>query len=646
PEMPIIDGIYDDVGDQTGPLVPGDITDDNRPTIKGRAEPGATVFIYDKGQKIGETQANSEGAWSFTPEVPLNAGDHLITVKTQDVAGNIGEASPAFDFSLIAPGAPASPAITAVIDDIGPIQGPLQKGDVTDDARPTVRGSSEPGSTITVYSNGTPLGTAVADSEGQWSFTPSSDLPEGLNTLTVIAKNPAGNQSPETGGFDLIIDITPPGSVESGELLDDVGSIQGPISNGDITDDAQPTFKGKAESHATVVIYDKGQKIGEVQTDAEGNWSFIPSKALSDGEHMLSIQVLDQAGNAGPVSEAVSFTVDTSPVEVSIDAVIDDFGSKQGPISSNGVTDDTTPTLSGRATPNATVVIYDNSIEIGRTHSNANGQWTFTPETALTEGDHALSASVITEAGGESTPTPAFEFHVDSTPPEKPHNDGEGYGIGEVIDDVGIIQGPIKNGGVTDDTTPTFKGTGEAGDTVHVYDGGELLGSVKVKPDGTWSFTPPPLVNGAHPVRVVIEDQAGNQSDPSDPWIVIVDTQAPDAPTIGGVYDDVGPVTGELVSGAITDDTRPTLTGQAEAGSIVSIYDNGNKLGEVLADENGNWSFTPEAELANGEHSFTAKAVDAAGNESEPSQGRDLIIGDMPATQPAIESVIDDVGPL
>ncbi|WP_336332605.1 Ig-like domain-containing protein [Pseudomonas putida] len=653
PDAPVIGSIYDDVGDQTGPLNPGDITDDSRPTINGSAEPGANVIIYDRGQKIGETLADANGVWSFTPKQPLAAGNHEITVQAEDAAGNLSETSPAFDFSIVAPGVPASPAITAVIDDIGVIQGALQKGDVTDDARPTLRGSSEPGSTITVYSNGTPLGTTVADAQGLWSFTPSTDLAEGLNTLTVMAKNPAGNESPKTGGFDLIVDTTAPDGLESSELLDDVGDIQGPIANGDTTDDAQPTFNGKTEPHATVVIYDAGQKIGEVQADAEGNWSFTPSTALSDGEHSLSAQVFDQAGNAGPTSDEVNFIVDTRLVEVSIDAVIDDFGSLQGPINNGGVTDDTTPTLTGRATPEATVVIYDNGVEIGRVQSDASGQWSFTPETSLGEGKHALSASVITEAGGESSATPPFEFYVDITAPEKPGIGGEGHGIGEVIDDVGTIQGPIANGGTTDDTTPTFSGTGEAGDTVHIYDGEDLLGSVNVKPDGTWSFTPPPLVDGEHQISVTIEDEAGNQSEPSDPWIVIVDTHAPDTPTIGGVYDDVGAITGELVSGSVTDDTQPTFTGQAEAGAIVSIFDGEEKLGEVQADENGNWSFTPEEALSEGEHSFTVRAQDAAGNLSEPSQPWEVVIDTTSPVKPGsegsntdISEVIDDHGPI
>jgi len=652
PDAPVIGSILDAMGDKTGPLEPGDITDDNRPTINGSAEPGSTVVVYDHGQRIGQAQADANGNWSLKPEQPLPAGEHAITAKAQDAAGNLSEPSPAFDFSLMAPGVPGAPAIVSVTDNVGPHQGALQKGDVTDDARPTVYGSAEPGSTITVYSNGTALGTSIANAEGQWAFTPATDLPEGLNKLTATATNAAGNASYETGAFELQIDTSAPMGIESGELLDDVGNIRGPIANGDVTDDAQPTFTGQAEPHATVVIYDGGQKIGETHADANGNWSFTPATALSDGEHSLSAQVFDPAGNASAVSDAITFTIDTRQVEVSIDAVLDDFGSKQGPISKGGVTDDSTPSLSGRATPDSTVVIYDNGIEIGRVHSDANGNWSFTPDVALAEGAHALSATVITVAG-ESAPTPAFDFHLDISAPEKPGTGGEGHGIGEVIDDVGAIQGPIENGGTTDDTTPTFNGTGEPGDTVHVYDQGALLGSVKVKPDGSWSFTPPPLVNGEHPITVVIEDQTGSRSEPSDPWVVIVDTQAPNAPSIGGIHDDVGNVTGALASGDSTDDTLPTFSGQAEAGAIVFIYDGDQPLGEVVADANGNWTFTPEEPLAEGEHSFTVRAQDAAGNLSEPSAAWDLVIDTSAPEQPGIDGkgpgisgVIDDHGPL
>ncbi|AKG67691.1 hypothetical protein WN53_00240 [Serratia fonticola] len=652
PDAPLIDSIFDNVGDKTGAIQSGEVTDDNRPVMQGRAEVGSKVVIYDHGKPIGETTANEAGNWSFKPDPALDVGDHVITVKAVDAAGNMSEPSSAFDFSLITANAPSAPAIIAVLDDVGSIQGPMQKNTVTDDARPTLVGTSEPGSTISIYSNDKLLGSVVANAAGQWRFTPESDLPEGVNNLSAVAMDAAGNSSPKTGDYPLIIDTTPPAAIESGELLDDVGNIQGAIMNGSVTDDAQPTFNGKAEAGATVVIYDNGTEIGRVVSNDKGVWSFTPDTALTDGEHSLTAQVIDRAGNESEVSEPIAFTVDTRLVEVSIDVVLDDFGVKQGPISQGGVTDDTTPIFNGRALPNSTVVLYDNGIELGSVTSDGTGNWRFEPQTPMSEGNHAISATVITAAGGESQATPVFDFNIDSTPPGKPGNDGD-TGIGSVIDDVGVVQGPIANGGTTDDTTPTFNGKGEPGDTIHIFDNDELLGSVEVQPDGDWSFTPPSLSEGEHEITVIIEDPAGNQSEASDPWVVIVDTTPPDAPTIGSIYDDAGSKQGYLQPGDMTDDTTPTLKGQAEAGAKVEIYDHGQKIGETTANVEGNWEFTPGSELAEGEHSFTTRAIDAAGNASELSQPWELVIDNTPPDQPGtggngpgISEIIDNEGPI
>ncbi|MCU6195208.1 Ig-like domain-containing protein, partial [Enterobacter sichuanensis] len=112
---------------------------------------------------------------------------------------------------------------------------------------------------------------------------------------------------------------------------------------------------------------------------------------------------------------------------------------------------------------------------------------------------------------------------------------------------------------------------------------------------------------------------AGNESEPSDPYLVIVDTQSPDKPAITDVIDDQGDVTGSIAAGDITDDAQPEIRGTAEAGSRVIIYDNGSMIGSTVADADGRWSFTPSTPLSNGGHSLTVESVDAAGNVSEPS---------------------------
>jgi hypothetical protein len=143
---------------------------------------------------------------------------------------------------------------------------------------------------------------------------------------------------------------------------------------------------------------------------------------------------------------------------------------------------------------------------------------------------------------------------------------------------------------------------------------------VQVDDEGKWSFTPEqPLNEGEHVLTVIERDPAGNESAPGDPYVVIVDTTAPDTPVISAVIDGQGSVTGPIASGGTTDDARPEIRGTAEPGTTVTIFDNGQALGTVQTGDDGNWSFTLEESLGDGQHNLTAMATDAAGNSSEPS---------------------------
>ncbi|WP_149998724.1 Ig-like domain-containing protein, partial [Klebsiella pneumoniae] len=70
-----------------------------------------------------------------------------------------------------------------------------------------------------------------------------------------------------------------------------------------------------------------------------------------------------------------------------------------------------------------------------------------------------------------------------------------------------------------------------------------------------------------------------------------------------------------LTSGGLTNDATPALSGTAEAGSTVTIYDGSTVLGTVVADEDGHWRFTPDP-LGEGEHRLSTTVTDVAGNTS------------------------------
>ncbi|MBD8119590.1 hypothetical protein IFR07_22220, partial [Pantoea agglomerans] len=122
-------------------------------------------------------------------------------------------------------------------------------------------------------------------------------------------------------------------------------------------------------------------------------------------------------------------------------------------------------------------------------------------------------------------------------------------------------------------------------------------------------------------------DEAGNSNS------VVIDgpgdSTPPDNQTSGLVIDsitltdDVGAITGEIASGSVTDDARPTLSGDATADiDHVNIYDNGELVGSAAVDADGKWSWTPEQDMADGtSHDLTVAAVDAAGNEGPQADG-------------------------
>ena len=645
PAAPVITSVFDNQGAVTGNLAAGDTTDDAQPQISGTAEAGSTVVIYDNGVEIGRETVAADGTWTHLPVPVLDNGSHVLTVEAMDVAGNVSPPSAPFGFELISGGVAGAPAITGVTDDVNNIVGNVMPGGLTNDARPDIHGTGTPGTTVNVYADGVLLGTSTVQANGQWTVPGSTllnDLPQGLTTITANTFDAAGNPGVATGAYPITVDTTAPAASTANTLTDNVGSVTGTINSGDITDDSTPTYSGTAEPGATVIIYDKGNEIDRVPVDATGAWTYTPSTPLADGAHSFTNAVMDPAGNTGPTSAATAFTVDTTLVVISITQVVDNVAPITGNLSEGGVSNDTTPTLSGQATPGATVTVYDGTTPVGTTTANGLGNWSLTTAD-LGEGAHALTATATT-ATGVSAPTAPFNLTIDTTAPGQPGAGGNG-GIDLITDDVGLITGPIADGGTTDDTTPTLSGGGQTpGDTVTIIDNGQPLATVTVGPDGTWTYTPPPLNEGAHPFTLVVTDPAGNASVPSAPYTIIVDTTAPAAPAITGVLDDQVGITGNIPSGGLTNDARPTISGTGEPGATVSVSSNGVPLGTALVNASGQWTLPVATDLPQNLNPLTAIATDTAGNVSPTSTAYPITVDTTAPAAPAITGVLDDQG--
>ncbi|OWI93158.1 Ig-like domain-containing protein [Pseudomonas aeruginosa] len=574
----------------------------NGSELSGTAEPGSSVTLTDgNGNPIGQTTADANGNWSFTPSTPLPDGT-VVNVVARDAAGN------------------SSPPASVTVDAVAPATPTVDPSNGT-----TLSGTAEPGATVTLADgNGNPIGQVTADGSGNWTFTPSTPLPNGT-VVNATATDPSGNaSSPASVTVDAVAPATP---------------VVNP-SNG-------TTLSGTAEPGATVTLTDgNGNPIGQVTADGSGNWSFTPTTPLPNGT-VVNATATDASGNT---SAGSSVTVDSvAPATPVINP-------------SNGTT------LSGTAEPGSSVTLTDgNGNPIGQVTADGSGNWSFTPSTPLADGTvvNATATDPAGNTGGQGSTT------VDAIAPATPTvnlsngsslsgtaepgstvilTDGNGNPIGEVTADGSgnwtyTPSTPIANGTVVnvvaedaagnssppatvtvDSSAPpapvinpsngvVISGTAEAGATVTLTDaGGNPIGQVTADGSGNWSFTPgTPLANGTVIVATAT-DPTGNTGPQA---ATTVDAVAPPAPVID-------PSNGT------------TISGTAEAGAKVILTDgNGNPIGEVTADGSGNWTFTPATPLANGTV-VNAVAQDPAGNTGpQGSATVDAVAPNTPVVNPS-----------
>lgn len=591
PVVPVVTSVIDDIAPVTGTLTSGNTTNDARPTFNGTGEVGSTVHVIVDGNEIGTAVVNAQGNWTFTPGSDLSDGPHAITFNATDAAGNTGSTTAPFNLTVDT-GVPSAPVISTAADNVGSVQTPLSSGQSTDDTTPTLNGTATANATVTVYENGQPIGTALADGTGAWSFTPSTPLSSGSHTWTATVTDAAGNVSPASPGFTLVVDTTAPNAPVISQAIDDVGSITGPITSGQTTDDTVPRLVGTSEPFATVNIYEGTTLVGTGTADGTGNWSILLNTTLTTGAHSFTAQATDAAGNTSVSSASFSLTIDTTPPALPVlTSILDDVGNAATPVANGGLTNDAQPTLSGTAEAGSTVKIFDNGVQIGSVTATGVA-WSFTPSPALGNGSHNLTFTATDAAGNVSAPTAGYVINVDTLAPSAPV-------ISSVVDDVGSVTGPIT--GPTNDTRPTLNGTAEANATVRIYDGITLVGTVTADASGNWTLpqTTTTLTQGTHNFTATATDAAGNTSVASTVTTIIVDTTAPTAPT--GTFNADGSV----------------LTGNAEAGSTVSIRLADGSTVTAIAGSNGTYSYTFTNKQTEGQ-TLQITATDAAGNTSLP----------------------------
>jgi rhamnogalacturonan endolyase len=198
--------------------------------------------------------------------------------------------------------------------------------------------------------------------------------------------------------------------------------------------------------------------------------------------------------------------------------------------------------------------------------------------------------------------------------------------IDTVVDDTGASA----SDGITSDNGIVLRGTAVAGASVTVsrVDLGEI-GTVAADATGHWEFdySGTTLVDRPYAFQAVVALAGGGTSTPTPAFVVTVDTTPAAAPAIT----------------SIAASPAMTITGTSEPGSTVSVMiDGGGVVGTAVADGIGNWNapYTGPA-LAPGVYTFTARAVDVAGNAGAESPPYSV---DTSLAAPVFTAIVTDSG--
>ena len=608
----LIDNLFDPYNGYWGPLKNGGLTNDAVPEMRGTAAPGELVNIYDKGALLGSTTVQADGNWNFKPSVKLSDGAHSLTAA---VSGESVQTAP-FIVQVDTKGTAGK--ISAVSDHNGAM---LPPGATTGDTQPVISGQAEPSARVHlhVYNqiNEHYWLATEADDKGQWSISPNAFDTVGIYSFTVTTIDQAGNIYRSSEKYSIGFYDPNLVSYSLNSVTDAVnhkyGDFTGALTAGQSTDDNRPVLAGNANPGLRVNIYDKGVLLGATTADEEGNWTFKPAVALSEGNHSLRVAEVTPAGEAA-LTESFDFVVDSTPPAGGTSSL----NTVEGELLASGaVTDENKFVLAGHAEANSVVYIGAKGpkgglTQMGSTVADSDGQWQFQTKSVYVIGKWTFVMNVVDEAGNvhQLTEQPSVVYYD----PAQVH-----VSLDAVTDNVSQgykdFTGILEQHDATNDAQPMIHGTGNSGFVVKIYDQDTVLGSTVVDSKGEWSFKPNTVLeDGAHTLTVKEVTPDGEFAAASSFDFTVL-THTPSG-NITGITDDSGHM---LADHDITADPRPVISGITEPGNEIHVHilgpDGQQPYWEaVTADGEGHWSYQPKAFTDNGEYGIRIAVVDQAGN--------------------------------
>ena len=291
-----------------GPVTPDhvvNVVEQTGVVISGTGvEPTSTVTVTltdSAGNEVGPVTAivHEDGTWSIPPTdiSSLVDGPITVTATQTDKAGNAGDpVSSSFDKDTTPPQALTPPDLVDESD-----TGDTPTDNLTNDSTPTFSGpagAGEPGSTVTLYVDGEPVGTAIVIEDGSYEVdVPSgSPLPDGEHQVTVTFTDVAGNEGPHSPPLAVTLDTTPPVPPTTTQTVPD-------------------SLTGTGEPGTKITMLDKnGEPVIDVNGNpivttvgVDGHWTLtgmFPQLGFQDSVTVIST---DGAGNSSSTSVQIAF---------------------------------------------------------------------------------------------------------------------------------------------------------------------------------------------------------------------------------------------------------------------------------------------------------------------------------------------------
>jgi hypothetical protein len=310
-----------------------------------------------------------------------------------------------------APDAPPAPQLDAS-SDTGTV------GDnITSNVLATITGSGAGAEVrIELYVGDHLVRTGWTDDSGHWSFTDVLLGTNGVYTLKAVQYDYAGNVSAPSQPLT----ITVAGSTAAVTTLA-AGEDTGMSATDNITSHTRPVLTGTVAAGTEVTVWDGGTKLGTTTANSDGAWHFTPLWDLAHGEHTIELELKDTGGTVTTRDHSVPFTFSIDLFEPGTPGTpVLAASSDTGKSSSDGITNDTTPTLTGTAYDSGgQIEIYEGTTLLGKADVGADRTWTFTlaSDKAFADGVHTVTVHQVDAAGNASEASAGLAITVDTTAP-------------------------------------------------------------------------------------------------------------------------------------------------------------------------------------------------------------------------------------